>query len=90
MQDLARFDRCGGRVGVDELGKPCDEVTCNLDADLDSITVTYGSEGSLDLPTQVQCDPIRSFGRVQRSRLRERRLSSESRCVRSASVTRTS
>ena len=67
VQDLARFDRCGGRVGLDELGKPCDEVTCNLDADLDSITVTYGREGLLNLSTQMQCDPIRSLCDVQGS-----------------------
>jgi hypothetical protein len=69
VQDLARFDGCGGRVSVDELGKRCAEVTGKLDPDLDSITPTYGCAGLLNLPTQMQCDPVRGLGRAQRSSL---------------------
>ena len=58
--------RSGGRICVDELGEPGHEVACNLDADSDSITVTYGRKRLLNLPTQMQRDPIRSLGRVQR------------------------
>ncbi len=65
MQDLPRLGGRGGRVGVDELGKTCDEVPRNLDADSDSITVTDGRKRLLNLPTQMQCDPIRGLGRVQ-------------------------
>ena len=67
MQNLARCDRRGGCVGVsNDFGKPGDEVTGDLDTDLDPITVVDRRERSLNLATQMQRDAIGGLGRVQR------------------------
>ncbi len=66
VQDLARLDRCGGRVGFNEFGKSLDELACHLDPDLDAVGVTNTAERLPDLPAQMKRDPIRGLRRSKR------------------------
>ncbi len=61
MQNLPRFGECRGRVAVAERREAGDQITRNLDADSDSITVANGGKRLLNLATEMEGDPVCSL-----------------------------
>jgi len=68
MQHRTGLHRRFGKLGLDDLREPSDEVAGHLDTHLDPVAVPDRRQGPLDTPAEVQRDTVSGLGGVQGSR----------------------
>ena len=67
MQDLTGLDWRLGVVRFEDLGEPCDQIACHLDAHSNALAITDGLQRLLKMSAEVQCDSVCSLGGMQRA-----------------------
>jgi hypothetical protein len=66
VKDRRRVDRVGQRIDLHELTKLFEKRVSDRQSDTDAVVVVDVGEGSLDLTTEMPCEPIGRLRRPQR------------------------